>query len=111
MNIFILNNIKMNKYIQLLTDALYMGILLSIIGIIIIFIFNKIFKSINYYSYIIIFLLCGILFHLICVFTGINKLYCKNELNLDNNKENLDNITLKDFNPEIINPAFIRVKK
>lgn len=97
----------MNKYIQILRDAFLVGIMLIILGIPILFIFDKLIKNRSYYYYSIIFLLCGIIFYLICEFSGINKWYCKNGIEFSNT---LENITLKNFNPEIINPAFIREK-
>lgn len=95
----------MNKYVDLIKEALIVGIVLSIIGIILLFIFDKIFKNRNYYIMFLTFFLSGIIFHFICEISGLNKWYCKNGFAC---KNSLENITLKDFNPEIINPAYIR---
>jgi cell division protein FtsW (lipid II flippase) len=95
----------MNKYFGLIKEAFFIGIILSIIGIIILFIFDKFFKNRNYYNMFFMFFICGIIFHFICEISGLNKWYCKNGIACNNS---IDNITLKDYNPEIINPAYIR---
>ena len=95
----------MNNYFKLAKEAFLVGFILSIIGILIYFIFQKFFENCNYILIFFVFFISGILFHLICEFSGINKWYCKNGIACN---KKLENFTLNNFNPEIINPAYLR---
>ena len=85
---------------QIIKESLIIGSITSIIGIIIIYIFDIIFKKCNYYTLFLSLFIIGILVHIICEISGINKWFYKNQ------KIEIYNLT--NFDPEIINPAYIR---
>ena len=82
----------MNIIFDVVKEAFFVGILTIIIGIIIKFFMNMIFKENNF---ILLLFIIGFIIHIICQISGINKLYCKHGAACKSEK----------LNSEIIHPA------
>ena len=89
----------MNILFDVLKEAFFVGILSIIIGIIIKFFINMIFKE-NIYIFILLLFITGFIIHIICQISGINKLYCKYGVACKSEKLNSEKL-----NSEIIHPA------
>jgi hypothetical protein len=68
---------------KLLIEAVVVGIMTSIIGTIMSYIFmaiqeKKLFVKFDFWRYVVVSnFLTGVLIHYICEYTGLNKFYCK----------------------------------
>ena len=68
----------MNQLTNLLLEALIIGIVTIILGLVIRYFIELLFKPHYLTTFILILFLTGFLIHIICQITGINKWYCKN---------------------------------
>ena len=71
----------MNITLNIIKEGFMIGLVTLIIGFIIKFIIDYLFKPKDdnkYYIFIIILFITGFIAHIICQYTGINKWYCKN---------------------------------
>lgn len=68
----------MNQLTNLLLEALIIGIVTIILGLVVRYFIELLFKPHYLTTFILILFLTGFLIHIICQITGINKWYCKN---------------------------------